>query len=258
MTQPLAHLIGLSLLTASTLGTAEVTRDPVERTRPADIIDITNIIPDVLLDIRYLTPYNFIGRPVPGYAAPKCLLTRRAAEALSRVQAELEPLGYGLKIYDCYRPQQAVDAFVAWAEDLDDQALKTEFYPNVDKQSLFRDGYIAARSGHSRGSTVDLTLVRLPPAPQPVFDRSAPQRSCESPAGERFADNSVDMGTGFDCFSPLSHTLDPATPEPARGHRLLLKDSMERHGFRNLAEEWWHFTLVDEPYPDIWYDFPVR
>ena len=258
MIQHIFRLVGVFLLTVSTVGMAEMTGDPVERTRPVDLIEITTIIPDVLLDIRYITPYNFIGRSVPGYLAPKCLLTRRAAEALARAQAELAPLGYGLKIYDCYRPQQAVDAFVAWAEDLEDQAMKTEFYPNVDKQNLFRDGYIAARSGHSRGSTVDLTLVRLPPAEQPAFDPSAPQRSCENPAGERFDDNGVEMGTGFDCFSPLSHTLNPAIPEPAHGYRLLLKGTMERHGFRNLAEEWWHFTLIDEPYPDTWFDFPVR
>jgi D-alanyl-D-alanine dipeptidase len=185
------------------------------------------------------------------------LLTRQAADALAQVQAELIERGYQLKLYDCYRPQRAVDAFVAWAEDQDDQRMKTAFYPNVDKANLFRDGYIASKSGHSRGSTVDLTIVPRPAPDQPPFDAQA-QVSCEAPAGERFADNSVDMGTGFDCFSLLSHTLNPEITGQARDYRLLLKGLMEAAGFKNLSEEWWHFTLRDEPYPETYFDFPVR
>jgi D-alanyl-D-alanine dipeptidase len=228
-----------------------------DRSRPADFVDVTEVIPGIALDIRYLGAHNFVGRPIPGYQAPKCLLTRQAAEALEQVQAHLLERDYQLKVYDCYRPQQAVDAFVAWAEDLDDQRMKTEFYPNVDKQHLFRDGYIAARSSHSRGGTVDLTIVPRPAPSQPAFDIEA-QVSCEAPAGQRFADNSVDMGTGFDCFSPLSHTLSPAITGEARDYRLLLKGLMEEAGFKNLDEEWWHFTLRDEPYPNTYFDFPVK
>ncbi|MEA1050130.1 M15 family metallopeptidase [Lamprobacter modestohalophilus] len=225
--------------------------------RPDDIIDVSAIIPGAVLDLRYTTAHNFVGRPIPGYQAPRCLLTRQAAVALAEVQAALIEQGYQLKLYDCYRPQQAVDAFVAWAEDLDDQRMKTEFYPNVDKQHLFRDGYIASKSGHSRGSTVDLTILPKPAPPQPPFDAEA-QVSCEATFGERFADNSVDMGTGFDCFSPLSHTLSPAITGQAHDYRLLLKGLMEEAGFKNLAEEWWHFTLRDEPYPETYFDFPIR
>ncbi|WP_300970805.1 M15 family metallopeptidase [Thiocapsa sp.] len=224
----------------------------------ADLVDIRDVVPDVVLDIRYATEHNFVGRPIEGYEAPLCLLTHRAAAALAGVQATLRELNLSLKIYDCYRPQRAVDRFVAWAADLDDQRMKVEFYPNVEKASLFDDGYIAARSGHSRGSTVDLTIVPVPTPDQPAFDPAAPGRSCENPASERFADNSVDMGTGFDCFSPLSHTLNQNIRGEAMANRLLLKSSMKEQGFRNLSEEWWHYTLVDEPYPDTYFDVPVR
>lgn len=249
------------------------TQAPIAAQRPADILELAEVAPKIAQDMRYFTNNNFVGRPIPGYKAPKCLLTRAAAEALKAVQAELEPLGYGLRVFDCYRPQQAVDAFVAWAEDLDDQAMKARFYPRVNKEHLFRDGYIAAKSGHSRASTVDLTIQPLgtpedasrvdgpanPSAPEaPLAEPQMPLVSCEAPAEERAPDGGVDMGTGFDCFSPLSHTLNPTITGEARPYRLLLKTVMDRHGFENLAEEWWHFTLRDEPYPDTYFDFPVQ
>jgi D-alanyl-D-alanine dipeptidase len=222
------------------------------------LVDVRAWIPDVRLDIRYATDHNFVGRRIPGYEAPRCLLTVPAARALAAVQDQLRSRGLSLKIYDCYRPQRAVDAFVAWGEDLGDQRMKREFYPTVDKSRIFADGYIASRSGHSRGSTVDLTLVPVPTPEQPAFDASAPQRSCEAPQSERFPDTSVDMGTGFDCFSPLSHTDNPAIGGAAMEHRQLLKSLMLEQGFRNLAEEWWHYTLMDEPYPDTYFDSPIR
>ncbi|MGE2734731.1 M15 family metallopeptidase, partial [Mycolicibacterium vaccae] len=126
---------------------------------PPDFVSITSVDPSILLDIRYVTPHNFTGAPVAGYQAPMCILTRPAAEALARAQREFVAQGYSLKIYDCYRPQRAVDSFVAWAGDLSDRTMEPEFYPRVDKTQLFADGYIAEQSGHSRGSTVDLTLV---------------------------------------------------------------------------------------------------
>jgi D-alanyl-D-alanine dipeptidase len=226
--------------------------------RPDDIVDVRSVVEDIVLDIRYVTPHNFVGRPIPGYEAAKCLLTREAAEALGRVQDALRDFRLALKVYDCYRPQSAVDAFVAWARDLDDQAMKAEFYPSVDKQNLFRDGYIAARSGHSRGSTVDLTVVALPVRPSPVFDPDADLRSCENAQSDRFADASIDMGTGYDCFSTRSHTLYANLSPQQRANRLLLKQLMESNGFRHLPEEWWHFTLSEEPYPDVYFDFPVE
>lgn len=159
-----------------------------------DFVSLSDVDPSILLDIRYVTPHNFTGDPVAGYEAPLCLLTRPAADALRRAQQGFLAQGYTLKVYDCYRPQRAVDEFVAWAADLADQRMKPEFYPRVDKSQLFADGYIADKSGHSRGSTVDLTLVRLPAAPQPAYVPGQPLVDCAAP--QRFPDNTVDMGTG--------------------------------------------------------------
>lgn len=225
--------------------------------RPADIVDVTAVIPDIRLDIRYATHHNFIGRRIPGYASATCLITKRAAEALGRVQQDLRPMGLGLKVYDCYRPQTAVDYFASWARDLNDQAMKAEFFPTVDKDVLFDEGYIAARSGHSRASTVDLTIVAMADHPPPAFDPRQPLSSCESAHAVRFPDTSIDMGTGYDCFSVRSHTLSPHVGAQQRANRLLLKSLMETHGFTNLPQEWWHYTLVDEPYPDTYFTFPV-
>ena len=144
------------------------------QTPPAAFVVVSRADPSILSDIRYATRHNFIGRPITGYLDPVCILTREAATALSKAQRAVLRLGYTLKVYDCYRPQRAVDDFVAWAEDLDDQAMKREFYPAVEKSVLFEEGYISARSGHSRGSTLDLTLVKLPPRPKPTGYRRPP------------------------------------------------------------------------------------
>ncbi len=226
--------------------------------RPDTFVDIEELIPDVLLDIRYFGEHNFLGTRVDGYLAPKCILTRRAAGALERVQKDLAPFGLGIKIYDCYRPQQAVDHFVRWAKNIDDTKTKKEFYPTVDKKNLFRDGYIAERSSHSRGSTVDLTIVPLPAPIQRSYEAGEPLSECYLPAGVRFADNSLDMGTGFDCFHELSHPENKNISLEQRSYRLLLKTLMEKHGFRNYDKEWWHFTLVNEPYPETYFNFPVK
>lgn len=226
--------------------------------RPDDIIELHDIAPDIAEDIRYHGSNNFIGRPIAGYRAAKCLLTRPAAVALAKVQQELRPFGYSLKVYDCYRPQQAVDDFVAWATDLSDQRMKARFYPQVEKQRLFKDGYIAARSSHSRASTVDLTIIPLPAAAQPDFDPDAPLHSCEAFQTQRYADNSLDMGTGYDCFSPLSATDHPDIGLRSHSNRQLLKTLMQQHGYTNLPGEWWHYTLKDEPYPNTCFKFPVQ
>jgi zinc D-Ala-D-Ala dipeptidase len=226
--------------------------------RPADIVDARSVIPDLALDMRYATSRNFIGRPIAGYRASRCLLTKRAAQALKAVQEELRQQDLGLKVYDCYRPQSAVNEFVRWGRDLGDQKMKAEFYPRVAKRDLFRDGYIASRSTHSRGSTVDLTIVPLPTPEQPAYDLSAPLRSCEGPKDARAPDNSIDMGTGFDCFSPRSHTAYSGIGPEQKKNRRLLKSVMSRHGFRNLATEWWHYTLRDEPHPHTYFDFRVE
>jgi D-alanyl-D-alanine dipeptidase len=223
-----------------------------------ELVDAARVVPDLVVEMRYHTAHNFVGAPVEGYLAPRCLLTRPAARALAAVQAELKPMGLGLKVYDCYRPARAVAHFQRWARDLDDAKTKTEFYPTVDKRDLFKLGYVAERSSHSRGSTVDLTIVPLPPPPQPLWRLDGPQEPCYQPAGERWPDNGLDMGGGFDCFHQISHTANPEASPQVRANRLLLKSLMERHGFVNYELEWWHYTLGDEPYPDTYFDVPVE
>ncbi|MHB8770579.1 MAG: M15 family metallopeptidase [Syntrophales bacterium] len=229
-----------------------------ESNRPERIVDLQEAIPDILLDIRYHGPHNFVGVPVDGYRAAKCLITREAAEALGKVQAELREFSLALKIYDCYRPQRAVNHFVRWAEAIGDRKTQKEFYPTVDKRHLFRDGYIAKKSGHSRASTVDLTIVPLPAPAQERYRPGQPLKACFLPASQRFRDNSLDMGTGFDCFHELSHPGNPRVGLTQRKNRLLLKTLMDKYGFANYDKEWWHFTLRNEPYPDTFFDFPVE
>ncbi|MDP9793469.1 D-alanyl-D-alanine dipeptidase [Catenuloplanes nepalensis] len=224
---------------------------------PAGFVNLADVDPTILHDIRYKGFHNFVGRPINGYVEPLCLLTQPAAAALKRVQAQFIRRGYTLKVYDCYRPQRAVDHFAAWAEDLDDELTKREFYPEVEKATLFDDGYIAHRSGHSRGSTVDLTVVRLPARPQPPYVLGQPLARCFAPVWQRFPDNTVDMGTGYDCFDPRANTLDPRITGRALANRLMLRDAMAAAGFNDYDLEWWHFTLAGEPYPDTFFDFPV-
>ncbi|WP_394832404.1 M15 family metallopeptidase [Pendulispora rubella] len=193
-----------------------------------NFVSITDIDPTIVVEARYHGGHNFLGTPVRGYNAPKCLLTRPAAQALANVQAELRPMGLALKVYDCYRPQRAVDHFVEWAKDVNDLKMKTEFYPQVDKSNLFHDGYIAEKSGHTRGSTVDITI------------------------------DGLDFGTEFDLFDPRSNTADPRPNASQRANRALLKAVMDKHGFKGIKTEWWHFTLRDEPFPKTYFDAPVE
>lgn len=205
--------------TAST--TAQATAEPKA---PQDFVALRTVDPTILQEMRYFTPHNFVGERVDGYRRPLCILTRSAAEALHRAQTRLLRQGYTLKVYDCYRPQRAVNHFVRWAQDLDDQATKPEFYPNVDKTRLFDDGYIAEKSGHSRGSTMDLTLVKLPARPTRPYVPGEPLVPCYAPESQRFPDNSVDMGTGFDCFdcwiTPILRGImdDSSGTEEPRAH----------------------------------------
>ena len=199
----------------------------------ATLIDAAATVPHLVTDIRYAGPHNFVGRPIDGYRAPHCLLTQQAAEALAEVARDLESSGLAVKVFDCYRPTRAVADFVRWARDPKDQAAKAEFYPEIDKRTLFRDGYIASRSGHSRGSTIDLTLARA-------------------------GDGELDMGTPFDFFSPKSWTADSRVTAEQHRNRMLLAAAMQRRGFRGYAKEWWHFTLRHEPFPDTYFDMPVQ
>jgi D-alanyl-D-alanine dipeptidase len=247
-------LLCAALLLAA-LATAPSARADEEA--PDAFVDLRRVDSTILQDIRYRGPHNFIGRPIVGYRERLCILTRPAAKALSRAQASLLARGYTLKAYDCYRPQRAVDDFARWAARPGDQRMKQEFYPRVDKGTLFDQGYIARRSGHSRGSTLDLTLVRLPARPQRRFIPGEPLVSCFASYEQRFPDNTVDMGTGFDCFDTLANTLDPRIQGEARTNRLLLKQTLETEGFVNYEAEWWHYTHKPERFPDTYFDFPV-
>lgn len=214
-------------------------------------VRLSDIAPDIRQDMRYHGANNFVGRPIDGYEAAECVLAEPAARALARVQAALEGENLTLVVFDCYRPQRAVDDFVAWARD-DDRSMKARFYPNVVKDRLFEDGYIAERSGHSRGATVDLALAR---ADGGVLDD--PARSCTEGWGA--AETALlDFGTAFDCFDTLSHTKDPRIGSEARSNRAFLVDLMAANGFENYALEWWHFTYQPEPHPETYFDFPVR
>jgi D-alanyl-D-alanine dipeptidase len=225
---------------------------------PGAFVSLHDVDPSIVIEMRYLTPHNFIGHRIPGYRENVCLLTRQAAEALKQVQTAVRAEGYTLKVYDCYRPQRSVDAFVAWAKDLGDRRMKREFYPRVRKSVLFKEGYIASQSGHSRGSTVDLTLVKLPPRRQERYRRGDRLRDCAGPVRRRFRDNTIDMGTGYDCFDPVSHPYNGRIRGKARRNRLKLREPVIAAGFKGLATEWWHFTLKAEPYPETFFDFPME
>jgi D-alanyl-D-alanine dipeptidase len=214
---------------------------------PEPLVYLRDIDASILQDMRYAGSDNFTGRRLPGYEAGECVLLREAAEALARVQQALLPRGLSLKVYDCYRPRRAVRAFVAWVEGAAggraDPLLK-RFHPHIDRRQLIAEGYVAAVSNHSRGDTVDLTLVELPAKSTPPFSRNTVYGACTGPARDRAPDDGVDMGTGFDCFDPLSHTAAfGITPVQARWRRILV-EAMARKGFRNYHREWWHFTFV--------------
>jgi D-alanyl-D-alanine dipeptidase len=224
---------------------------------PDGFVYLRDIDPTIVQDMRYFSDHNFLGRRVAGYEAGECILAEVAARKLAEVQARLAAKTMSLKVYDCYRPQRAVNDFVAWAEKRDDTTTKAEFYPTLDKRNLFKLRYIAKRSGHSGGSTVDLAIVKLPPAKEPVFDPAGEQLACHNAKDERFADNSLDFGTGYDCFHELSHTANPAIKGEARANRDLLVSEMRRVGFSNYRREWWHFDLDNPPFPKKFFDFPI-
>ena len=199
---------------------------------PEGFVYIQDIIPSVREDIRYAGDHNFVGCPVDGYFAPKSVLQECAALALKKASQKFEKMGYGLLIYDAYRPQRAVDHFVRWAKDPDDIKTKDEFYPELDKSELFPKGYIAVYSGHSRGLTVDLTLT-------------------DSEGKE------IDMGGEFDWFSKISsHDYENLT-ETQKANRRLLREGMLAAGFDDYAEEWWHYTFICDA-PKVYYDFPIE
>jgi zinc D-Ala-D-Ala dipeptidase len=200
--------------------------------RPASFIDAATVVPGLVVEMRYAGENNFVGRSIDGYEKPVCLLTRQAAHALAEVAHDLAPRGLKLKAFDCYRPKRAVAHFLRWAHAIDDLKNKSDYYPEMEKRHLFTDGYVSSRSGHSRGSTIDLTLVG--------------------------AEGELDMGTPFDFLSPRSNTSNPTVSAQAHKNRMLLASAMSKRGFRPYAKEWWHFTLRREPFPETYFDFLVR
>jgi D-alanyl-D-alanine dipeptidase len=202
------------------------------------MVDIRELVPDIDTDIRYAGSDNFTDTRVDGYEAAKCYLLRPAAEALAGLERALRPQGLRLRVFDCYRPERAVRQFVRWAADPRDQSTKPAYYPALEKASLV-PGYIADRSGHSKGATVDLTLLRC--------DGSSPAH-CEA----------LDMGTPFDFFDSRANTDHPNLDEAQRTNRARLLDAMTRHGFDNYPMEWWHYTFRLQPPPDTFHDVPIR
>lgn len=227
----LRRLCGAMLVVATAATVAAV---PSPDAASAGLVDARTRVPDLDEDMRYAGADNFTGAPVDGYRAPVCLLRRAAADALAAVEGELRPQGYRLRVWDCYRPARAVAAFVRWAGDLADTRTKAAHYPHLEKRQLLGE-YIAPVSGHSRGATVDLTLVR-----------------CD---GGTCAP--VDMGTDFDLFDPLAHTDDPRITPAQRANRQRLVRAMAAHGFVNYPAEWWHYTLPAAAAPTI-LDVPVQ
>ncbi|MCF2857740.1 M15 family metallopeptidase [Pseudoalteromonas sp. SMS1] len=200
----------------------------------SEFVDIKSRVPSIETEIRYFGEDNFVGKRIDGYLAPKCLLSQAAARGVMKAQQTLSEFGLGLKVFDCYRPQPAVDHFVRWAKVLDDKKNKAKFYPDVPKSELFERGYIAARSGHSRGSTLDVTLV----------DLNTKQE--------------LNMGSEWDYFSPVSWPSYQGISASQRANRMLLAHVMRQSGFIGLSEEWWHFTLANEPHKDQYFSFPVQ
>jgi len=201
---------------------------------PKGFVYLSTIDARIQSELRYRTSYNFIGKPIDGYYKKKVIITQKAAIALHKIQEKLHPFGLSLKMYDAYRPQQAVNHFVRWAKVLNDTLMKQEFYPKIKKKNLFKLGYIASKSGHTRGSTVDLTIIDVK-------------------TGEE-----LDMGSPYDFFGNSSHVTYQKLSKTQRANRLLLRQLMITHGFRPYKNEWWHFTLNHEPFPKTYFNFPIE
>lgn len=222
---------------------------------PDGFVRLREIAPGLRQDIRYATPANFTGAVVPGYERAECILTREAAAAVVRVEARLNAEGFGLVMLDCYRPARASRAFRRWALEPGPSATGPVFHPDIPRRRLFALGYISQASSHSGGSTVDVGLRRLsdgPPAPP-----AAPGR-CDGPIEGRQRESSLDLGTAFDCFSARSALRSPDVGPQARANRERLRRAMASEGFASYHREWWHFTLRDEPFAELSFDFPVR
>jgi D-alanyl-D-alanine dipeptidase len=224
---------------------------------PPNFVYLRDVDPGIAQDIRYAGADNFVGRPLPGYDAAECVLRREAAMALKQVQADLSNGSLALKVYDCYRPARASRAMAQWASSSRDDGASKRFYPKLRKENLFALGYIAAYSKHSTGTAIDLTLIDTSRAPVASFDAAAAYGPCTGPAAQRAPDNSVDMGTGYDCFDGKSHTASAAVSAEQRRFRNLLVAAMAKRGFGNYHREWWHYTFRGGA-PSSYFDFPIR
>jgi D-alanyl-D-alanine dipeptidase len=226
-------------------------------TLPKGFVYLRELDPTIVQDIRYAGSHNFVGRPIRGYLAAECILSVSAANALETVQRSLAQKKLSLIVWDCYRPKRAVGDFLQWSKDPAHSEMKAEFYPRTDKAKLFALGYLARRSAHSRGSTVDLGIVPIAAsfAPPPIPSQSL--QACTSPKGERFEDGTIDFGTGYDCLDALANTSNVRVGGIALHNRQTLKSYMKGAGFRSYAREWWHFELINEPFHRDGFDFEV-
>ncbi len=202
---------------------------------PPNFVYLKEVDPSIIQEMKYYSSDNFVGRRIKGYAAPTCILTKKTAYALAKLQSALKQQGLGIKVYDCYRPTIAVDDFINWSHAIQDQKQKKSFYPDVNKADFFKLGYVAEKSGHSRGSTVDLTLVK--------FKNGKPIE--------------INMGTHFDFMDERSHPLSLNIPGQIKQNRLFLQAQMINAGFKPIETEWWHFTLENEPFPSTYFNFTV-
>ncbi|MDC1464911.1 M15 family metallopeptidase [Polaribacter sp.] len=200
---------------------------------PKGFVYLKDVVPSIKIELRYYSNHNFIGKPIDGYNSNSLIITRETAKSLKKIQQELLQKELSLKIFDGYRPQQAVDHFVRWAKVLNDTLMKAQYYPKVKKNNLFKNGYIAEKSGHSRGSTLDLTIINIKTG------------------------QALDMGSAYDFFGIQSHPLYQNLSKKQKKNRLFLRKIMLNHGFIPYENEWWHFTLKKEPFPNTYFTFPI-
>ncbi|MDG2073836.1 MAG: M15 family metallopeptidase [Polaribacter sp.] len=201
---------------------------------PRGFVYLSDVDATIKSEMRYISHNNFIGKPIEGYQKARIIVSKPTATALKRIQKELLKFNLSLKIFDSYRPQQAVNHFVRWAKVLNDTLMKRQYYPEVPKNQLFKLGYISSKSGHTRGSTVDLTLMDLA------------------------TNTELDMGSPYDFFGNESHALNTILTKKQRANRLLLRNLMLTNGFNPIRTEWWHFTLRNEPFPETYFNFPIE
>lgn len=219
---------------------------------PHGFVFLTDVDPTIIENVRYYGAENFLGKPVPGYTVNRIICTEKAALALKKVHVALKTQGYQLVVYDGYRPQRAADAFGAWAET-DDETEKAHYYPTLTKREIFENGYISPHSEHTRGSTFDLTIIHLQEPLKPITISNRKLKNDE--AIPFLDDNTVDMGSSFDLFHPVSHQTNQLITQAEQARRDLLRKAMTDGGFKGYTEEWWHYRLVDEPFPDTYFDF---